>query len=364
MSMASRVVAAVGTKKGLFTLTGSASSRKLTLHGPFFPGIPVNAAMVDRRGGQVLAAPSSPWFGTTIQVSRDGGKSFKPTQSAPAFDKKDGRTLKNVWSLAPGPSKKELYCGLEPASLFHSDDYGNSWKKVKGITDHPHARKWMPGNGGLCMHTILEHGGALHLGISTGGHYASRDGTKSFKAENRGVVAAFQPDLHPEFGQCVHKIAAHPSEPKRLYMQNHGGFPEVPDCGVLRSDDGGKSWRSIAKGLPSDFGFPICVHPHDADTVYVLPLEGMTRTAPDAKPAVWRSENGGASWSALRQGLPKKDSYFTVLRDAMDVDEGKRPSVWFGTTTGQLWRGHDGGEKWECVADSLPPIHCVKAAIV
>src|SRR5229473_2621856 len=277
--MASRVVVAVGTKKGLFVLEGSTGAKRLELRGPFFPGIPLNTALIDRRSKtpKLVAVPSSPWFGTTIQVSKDLGKKFKPTKSAPAFAADDGRTLKNVWSLAPGGDSTDYLCGIEPAALFRSDDGGDTWEKVAGITDHAHARQWQPGNGGLCLHTILHHGGALHLGISTGGHYTSRDDQKSFAPEN-----------FPEFGQCVHKIAAHPDRPERLYMQNHGGFPDNPTLGVLRSDDNGKTWKSIAKGLPSDFGFPIAVHPHDADSVYVMPLEPMTRTCPGGRPAVWR----------------------------------------------------------------------------
>lgn len=364
--MPARIVIAVGTKKGLFVLEGAATARRFDVRGPFFAGSPVNAATIDRRGRtpRIVAAPSSPWFGTTIQASKDLGKKFKPTKSAPAFATDDGRTLKNIWSLAPGGNSSDYYCGVEPAALFRSHDGGDTWEKVPGITDHVHARQWMPGNGGLCMHTILNHGGALHLGISTGGHYTSRDGLQSFAPENTGIGAPFNPERFPEFGQCVHKIAAHPSRPERLYMQNHGGDENDPTLGVLRSDDGGKSWKSISQGLPSDFGFPVAVHSHDADTVYVVPLEPSTRTCPGARPAVWRSENAGESWQRLTSGLPKKDAWFTVLRDGLDVDGGKRPSVWFGTTTGQLWRGRDGGEDFECVAASLPPIHCVKAAVV
>lgn len=363
--MGKRIVVAVGTRKGLFVVEGKGGGRRMELRGPFFPGIPVNAVLIDRRGSpRVLAAPSSPWFGTTIQVSKDLGRKFKPTKSAPAFAADDGRTLKNVWSLAPGRDKKELLCGLEPAALFRSADGGDSWEKVAGITDHAHARQWSPGNGGLCMHTILDHGGALHLGISTGGHYASRDGGATFAPENRGIDAHFNPDRKPEWGQCVHKIAAHPDRPERLYLQNHGGAEDDMTLSVLRSDDGGRSWKSIARGLPTDFGFPIVVHPDDPDTVYVVPLDPHTRTCPDARPAVWRSEDAGDSWKRLAKGLPKKEAWFTVLRDAMDADGGKRPSIWFGTTTGQLWRGRDGGEEWECVADSLPGILAVKAAAV
>jgi hypothetical protein len=242
---------------------------------------------------------------------------------------------------------------------------------VQGISNHEHSRKWQPGAGGLCLHTILRDGNRIHLGISTGGHYLSEDGGQTFKACNTGVGAGFSPDPYPEFGQCVHKIVGHKDAPGRFYMQNHGGWAEWdgpggrrPDIGVLRSDDHGRTWRSIAKGLPSDFGFPIAVHPHDPDTVYVLPLEPATRTCPGGAPALWRSEDGGSSWGKLTKGLPKKSSYFTVQRDAMDIDELRSPALYFGTTTGQLWMGRDGGESWDCVFDSLPPIHCVKVATV
>ena len=212
---------------------------------------------------------------------------------------------------------------------------------------------------------------ACTLASRLGGHYLSEDGGQTFKAANQGVGAGFTPDPYPEFGQCVHKIAGHPATPGRLYMQNHGGWADWsgpggprPGIGVLRSDDHGKTWRSIAKGLPSDFGFPIVVHPHNADTVYVVPLEPMTRTCPGGAPAVWRSENGGGSWKRLARGMAKKESYFTVLRDAMDIDDLRSPALYFGTTTGQLWIGRDGGEEWSCLFESLPPIHCVKVAVV
>jgi photosystem II stability/assembly factor-like uncharacterized protein len=178
------------------------------------------------------------------------------------------------------------------------------------------------------------------------------------------VGAGFVPDPYPEFGQCVHKIARHEDTPGRLYMQNHGGWPDRPGIGVLRSDDHGHTWRSISAGLPSDFGFPIVIHPHDPDTVYVVPLDPPTRTCPGGAPAVWRSEDGGGSWRRLAHGFPKKESFFTVLRDAMDVDRLKSPALYLGTTTGQLWIGREGGEEWSCLFGSLPPIHCVKVAVV
>jgi photosystem II stability/assembly factor-like uncharacterized protein len=370
--MAERVLVCIGTKKGLFVAESPKTRRRFALRGPFGPGVAVNAALIDRRGAPRLYGSScNAFFGMKVLRSTDLGRTFKETKSAPAFAKDDGRALANIWSLAPGDDRKDLLAGVEPAALFRSPDGGDTWEKVPGITDHEHARKWQPGNGGLCLHTILRDGDRLHLGISTGGHYLSEDGGRSFRAANKGVGAGFLPDPYPEFGQCVHKIAGHKDAPGRLYMQNHGGWGEWdgpggrrPGIGVLRSDDHGRTWRSIAKGLPSDFGFPIAVHPHDPDTVYVLPLEPQTRTCPGGAPAVWRSENGGASWGRLARGLPGKDSYFTVLRDAMDIDDLASPALYFGTTTGQLWIGRDGGESWDRLFDALPPVHCVKVAVV
>src|SRR6266566_6098505 len=363
--MKNRVLLCIGTKKGLFVAESSKARGRFTMRGPFGTGVAVYSGLIDaRRTPRVYASSCNAFFGMKLLVSKDLGKKFTETKSAPAFPKEDGRALANIWSLEPGYGKKDLLCGVEPAALFRSSDGGDSWELVPGISNHEHARKWQPGNGGLCLHTILRDGNRVHLGISTGGHYLSEDGGRTFAPANKGVGAGFLPDPFIEFGQCVHKIAGHPDAPGRFYMQNHGGFPEHPGVGVLRSDDHGRTWRSISKGLPSDFGFPIVVHPRDPDTVYVLPLEPATRTCPGSAPAVWRSENGGDSWQKLAQGLPKKESYFTVLRDAMDIDELSSPALYFGTTTGQLWIGRDGGERWECLFDALPPIHCVKAAVV
>lgn len=370
--MPEKVILTIGTKKGLFVAEGAKTRGRFSLKGPFGTGVAVYSSLIDTRGTPKLYASScNPWFGMKVLVSKDLGKSFKETKSAPAFPKEDGRALANIWSIEPGTGRKDLWCGVEPASLFHSDNGGDSWELVNGISNHEHARQWQPGNGGLCMHTIYRDGNRVHLGISTGGHYLSEDGGHTFQAANTGVGAGFAPDPYPEFGQCVHKIAGHKDAPGRLYMQNHGGWANWdgpggsrPDIGVLRSDDHGKTWRSIAKGLPSDFGFPIVVHPHNPDVVYVMPHEPTTRATLAGAVAVWRSENGGDSWRKLAKGFPKKDSYFTVQRDGMTVDDLKSPALYFGTTTGQLWMGRDGGEEWECLFDALPPIHCVKVAVV
>lgn len=363
--MPKRVILCIGTKKGLFVSEATKARDRFALRGPFGPGVAVYAALIDtRRSPRLYASSCDSFFGMKVLVSTDVGKTFKETSSAPAFPKNDGRALANIWSLEVGDDKDDLWCGVEPASLFRSSDGGDSWKIVAGISNHEHARQWQPGKGGLCLHTILRDADRVHVGISAGGHYLSEDRGHTFTAANQGIGAGFVPDPFPEFGQCVHKIAAHPDAPGRLYLQNHGGWPDRPGIGVLRSDDHGRTWHSISDGLPSDFGFPIVVHPQDPDTVYVVPLEPTTRTCPDGKPAVWRSEDGGGKWKRLAMGLPNKQSFFTVLRDAMDIDCLPSPALYFGTTTGQLWIGRDGGEQWERLFDSLPPIYCVKVAVV
>ena len=263
--MADRVILCIGTRKGLFVAEAKKTRGRFELRGPFGEGVPVYSALVDRRGSPRLYASScSPFFGMKGLRSTDLGKSFKETKSAPAFPRDDGRALANIWSLEAGQDGKDLWCGVEPAALFRSGDAGDSWEMVDGISNHPHARKWSPGAGGLCLHTIRLDGHRVHLGISTGGHYLSEDGGRTFAPSNKGIGAGFQPDPYPEFGQCVHKFVGHEDAPGRLYMQNPGGWANWngpggprPDIGVLRSDDYGRSWRSIAKGLPSDFGFPI-----------------------------------------------------------------------------------------------------------
>lgn len=363
--MSARVLIAIGTKKGLFIAESANDRREFELRGPFGPGVDVYSALFDMRNEpRIYASSCHAFFGMKVLVSTDLGHSFVETQSAPAFPADDGRALINIWSLETGEHANELLCGVEPAALFRSTDAGDTWTMVEGISNHAHARQWQPGNGGLCMHTIVRKPDRLHIAVSAGGHYISQDDAATFDACNNGVGAGFVPDPYPEFGQCVHKIACHPGKPATMFMQNHGGWEERPGIGVLRSDDHGQTWRSIADGLPSDFGFPIVVHPHQPETIYVVPLEPATRTCPEGRPAVWRSENGGESWQRLDEGLPKEESYFTVLRDAMTIDSLESPSLYFGNTTGQLWIGRDSGDLWECLFDSLPPIHCVKVGVV
>jgi len=363
--MAKRVLVSIGTKKGLFTLTGNSGSKAFAVSEPRIAGATVYTSMIDTRGTPtILAGATSFFFGTKVMRSTDLGKTFKETRTSPLFAKKDGRAMKNIWQIVPGAGKRELWCGVEPASLFHSMDGGDSWEAMKGLNDHPHARKWNPGFGGLCLHSIVPIGNRIHVAISSGGHYMSEDGGKTFRPSNKGITAGFQPNIYPEFGQCVHRIASHPATPNRLYGQNHGGFDQCKDTCVIRSDDGGRTWKPIAKGLPTDFGFGIVIHPKNPDTLFVIPLQPETRTSGGGSPAVYRSTNGGGSWQRMAKGFPKKDAYFTVLRDAFTTDGGPDGALYFGTTTGQVWASPDAGESWRRIADSLPPIYSVKAARV
>ena len=316
--MADRVMLTIGTKKGVFVAEAGKPRRSFALRGPFGPGVPVYSTLIDTRGTpRMYASSCNPFFGMKVLRSTDMGKSFKETKSAPAFPKDDGRALVNIWSIEPGDGKKELLCGVEPASLFRSRDGGDSWEMVPGISNHEHARKWQPGNGGLCMHTIIRDGNRVHLGISTGGHYLSEDGGETFKASNKGVGAGFAPDPYPEFGQCVHKIARHDDAPGRLYMQNHGGWAEWtgpggprPDIGVLRSDDHGHRGARSPRVCRRISASPSSSTRTTPTRVYVMPLEPATRTCPGGAPAVWRSENGGDSWSRLAQRAAEEAELF------------------------------------------------------
>ena len=257
------------------------------------------------------------------------GKSFKETKSAPAFPKEDGRALANIWSLEPGSDKKDLLCGVEPASLFQSEDGGDSWEMVPGISNHDHARKWQPGNGGLCMHTIIRDGKRVHLGISTGRTLPQRRRRRDVqRVEHMASAPASRPIRIPSSASACTRSRATTTRPAGSICRTTAAGPNGtgpggprPDIGVLRSDDHGHTWRSIAKGLPSDFGFPIVVHPHDPDTIYVVPLEPRDAHVPRRRSGrLAERERRRLVEQARRRGCPKKESFFTVLRDAMDID--------------------------------------------
>ncbi|HZI56652.1 MAG TPA: hypothetical protein VFF39_07740, partial [Verrucomicrobiae bacterium] len=231
---------------------------------------------------------------------------------------------------------------------------------VKGLLDHPHRERWVPGGGGMCLHTILPDPAdpkRMMIAISTAGTYRTDDGGATWQARNQGVRAEFLPDKYPEFGQCVHKIVQHPAKPERLFLQNHWG--------LYRSDDAGNSWKDIANGVPSDFGFCMVIHPHDPDTVYIVPIESDEyRCTPEGKLRVYRTRNAGASWEPLTHGLPQKNAMETILRDSLATDTCDPAGVYFGTRSGKVYGSSDGGKSWQTMIEGLPAVVCVKAALV
>ena len=356
----------VGTMKGAFVLRSDKSRRKWKIEGPHFRGEAVYALLHDTRAGhgRTFAATNSMHWGPTLRTSDDNGATWsEPGPQTVRFPAESGRALAQIWQIAPGrPTEPNVfYCGVEPAALFESRDGGETWEPNKGLLNHEHQPKWQPGGGGLCLHTIVLDPGnprRMAIAMSTGGVYRSDDGGKTWRARNVGVRAQFMPEEHryPEFGQCVHKIVHHPSRPERLFLQNHWG--------LYRSDDWGDNWQDIANGVPSDFGFAMQMHPHDPDTVYIVPIEAdVFRATPGAKLRVYRTKNAGATWHPLTKGLPQSDAYENVLRDALTADSFDSAGIYFGTRSGKLFASRDEGENWEELADGLPPIVCVKAAV-
>jgi hypothetical protein len=359
------VVLLVGTMKGAFLVWSDAGRGEWRIDGPHFRGESVYALAMDQRGGRrrMLAATRSMHWGAVIRASDDFGVTWsEPDRQNVRFAEGSGDALVNVWQIRPGRESEPdvLYCGVEPAALFESRDGGESWSPVEGLLNHEHRPRWMPGAGGLCLHTILPdpaNDQRMAVAISTGGFYRTDDGGRSWRARNVGVRAVFLPDHYPEFGQCVHKVAHHPSRPERLFLQNHWG--------LYRSDDWGDSWHDVANGVPSDFGFAMEVHPHHPDTAFIVPLESdQFRCVPEARLRVYRTRDAGASWEPLGEGLPQHDAYDTVLRDALATDRHDPAGIYFGTRGGKLYGSADEGERWTEIAADLPPIVCVKAAVI
>lgn len=358
------VVLLVGTLKGAFLLRSDRARRRFELGGPHFPGSPVYALAYDDRAGRrrLWAGVESPFYGPALHSSDDFGRHWAETQPALRMPEDTGGTLKRIWQIQPGRASEPdtLYCGVEPAALFESKDAGASFALVRGLWDHPHRPQWTPGAGGLCLHTVLPHPSrpqTLLIAISSAGVYRSDDAGRSWRTSHKGVRAQFLPDPHPEFGQCVHKVVQHPAVPERYFLQNHWG--------LYRSSDGGESWDDVAKGVPSDFGFAMAVHPHDPERVYIVPLESdLYRCTPQGKLRVYRTKNAGKSWQPLSRGLPQEQALETVLRDALCTDVCDPAGVYFGTRSGKLYASRDGGDAWREIATGLPPIVCVKSATV
>lgn len=360
-----RTVIMVGTRKGLWIGRSDEARTDWSWSGPHFHFDEVYSVMIDTRGERprLLVGASSPWSGPQVHRSDDLGETWQETAGgAVRFPDDVDASVERVWQLVPGAKEGVVYAGTEPGAVFRSEDGGETFTLERALWNHPQRSEWGEGFGGQAFHTILPHPSdpaSVTAAISTGGVYQTSDGGTSWQPRNRGVIAEFLPEgeQYPEFGQCVHKVDRHPSRPDRLFLQNHGG--------VYRSDDHGASWQSIADGLPADFGFPMVVHPHDPDTIHVFPINGGDRRYPvDARARVWRSRDAGASWSPLGEGsLP--DSYFVaVMRDAMCADTHDAAGLYFGGRNGSVWASPDEGGTWDEVLRYLPDVMVVRAAVV
>ncbi|MEP6817339.1 MAG: exo-alpha-sialidase [Marmoricola sp.] len=360
----SATILMVGTRKGLWIGRSDAVRQSWSFDGPHFDMEEVYSCMVDTRGERprLLVGSSSSWVGPKVSRSDDLGQSWaKSGEGAIRFPEDTGTSLERVWQLVPGARDGVVYAGTEPGAVFRSDDGGETFALERALWDHPHRPQWNAGFGGQAFHTILPHpedADSVTCALSTGGVYRTTDGGASWEPRNQGIRAEFLPEgqQYPEFGQCVHKVTRHPAAPERMYLQNHGG--------VYRSDDEGGIWKSIADGLPADFGFPIVVHPHQPDTVYVFPLGGAGgRYPPEGKARVWRSRDAGETWQPLDHGLP--DEFFVgVMRDAMCTDQHDEAGLYFGGRNGSVWASSDAGETWREIAANLPDVMVVRAAAV
>ncbi|MBY0330069.1 MAG: exo-alpha-sialidase [Acetobacteraceae bacterium] len=360
--MPGRILLLLGTKKGAFILEGDAATRgDWSLRGPFCDAWPVMHAVGDAADGTIWAGGGNEWFGPAVWRSTDRGASW--THSGAGLSYGEGEPpIRAVWSLARA-ADGALWAGVEPAGLFRSIDGGTSWQHVEGLRAHPSRAHWQPGGGGLILHSLVPHPTdpkQLWVGISTAGVFHTADGGATWQPRNSGTRCDFLPEdqRYPEYGQCVHCLVMAPGMPERLYQQNH--------CGMYRSDDGGRSWTSIEDGLPSSFGFPAAVHPRDPETLFLLPLNGDSagRYVPDARAAVWRTRDRGTGWQAMRHGLPQRDAYFGVLRQAMATDPLTPAGVYFGTGSGAVFASADEGETWRCIAEHLPAISSVETLVV
>ena len=359
----------VGTRKGAFVLTSDGKRARWDVSGPHFAGweiYHVAGSPVDPE--RLYASQSSGWFGQVIQRSDDGGETWAAMGNEFVYDGVpgthqwyDGRAhpweFVRVWHLEPSPTDPDtVYAGAEDAALFRSVDGGRQWEELSGLRGHGSGPSWQPGAGGMCLHSIVldpRDPERMFVAISAAGVFRTDDAGKTWRPANRGLQSEGIPDPDAEVGHCVHRIAMHHSRPDVLFMQKHWD--------VMRSDDAGESWQEVSGNLPSDFGFPIEVHAHEPDTIYVVPIKSDSEHyPPDGKLRVYRSRTGGNEWEALTKGLPQSDCYVNVLRDSMAVDSLDSCGVYFGTTGGQVYASPDAGDTWSPIVRDLPSVLSVE----
>ena len=365
----SRVRLLVGTRKGAFVLTADGKRQRWEICGPHFAGweiYHVKGSPVDPN--RLYASQSSGWFGQVMQCSNDGGETWEPVGNQFAYDGVPGThqwydgtqhpwEFKRVWHLEPSLTDADtVYAGVEDAAMFRSRDAGRTWQELPGLRAAK-GHLWQPGAGGMCLHTIMEDPSdpkRLFAAISAAGAFRTDDGGETWRPVTGGLKSQFElPDPTAEVGHCVHRIAMHPSRPNVLFMQKHWD--------VMRSDDAGESWREVSGNLPSDFGFPIAVHAHEPETIYVVPIKSDSEHyPPEGKLRVYRSRTGGEEWEALTTGLPQRDCYVNVLRDAMAVDSLDSCGLYFGTTGGQVYGSADAGDTWAPIVRDLPAVLSVE----
>ncbi len=365
----SKIRVLVGTRKGAFVLESDGKREQWDVRGPFFGGWEIyHMKGSPAEPNRLYASQSNGWFGQLIQRSNDGGKTWEPVDNkftyegvAATHQWYDGTPhpweFKRVWHLEPSLTDPDVvYAGVEDAALFRSTDGGLSWQELAGLRGHGSGPHWQPGAGGMCLHTII-HDPAnpkrMFIAISSAGAFRTGDAGETWMPINRGLRSEHIPDPNAEVGHCVHHIAMHPSRPGVLFMQKHWD--------VMRSDNAGDSWQEVSGNLPSDFGFAIDVHAHQPETIYVVPIKSDSEHyPPDGKLRVFRSRTGGHEWEALTKGLPQRDCYVNVLRDAMSVDSLDTCGVYFGTTGGQVYASTNAGDSWAPIVRDLPAVLSVE----
>jgi hypothetical protein len=363
----------IGTHKGAFIATADGKRQSWDISGPYFPGWEIyhlkgSPADPDR----LYASQTSGWFGQVIQVSKDGGQTWEPAGNEFVYAGDPGThqwydgtqrpwAFKRIWYLEPSTADPDtVYAGAEDAALFRSSDAGATWQELPGLREVK-GHLWQPGAGGMCLHNIIldpNNPNRIYIAISAAGAFRSDNGGKTWRAINRGLKSDFElPDPDADVGHCVHSIAMHPSRPDILFMQKHWD--------VMRSDNAGESWREVSGNLPSDFGFPIAVHAHEPETIYVVPIKSDSEHyPPEGKLRVYRSRTGGDEWQALTKGLPQKDCYVNILRSAMAIDNLEPCGVYFGTTGGQVYASADSGDNWSPIARDLPAVFSVEVQVL